>query len=153
MLRLILGMVSLNMKLLLGWDIKMITDRILASEVVKIARSLLASPLDGMNKPRAVKLVNNILHRHTSGLFRDEDWSHVNKLFDVLRNEGIDYELTDAKYTQNEKGVPTAKTWRFTIEFTNDRGRPTILYGIITAAGAGSVEYPLDRYDLVAYVS
>ena len=59
----------------------------------------------------------------------------------------------DDEYSKNESGIPSSKTWRFEIDFMNDKGRPTKLFGIIVASGAGSVKDPLDKYDITAYVS
>jgi len=49
--------------------------------------------------------------------------------------------------------VPMRKIWQFEIPFTSERGRKGTLYGRVVAAGAGSVEEPLDKYDVTAYVS
>ena len=35
------------------------------------------------------------------------------------------------------------------MDFLNDKGRPTILYGVVVAAGCGSSSDPLSKYDLV----
>lgn len=128
-------------------------SRTAAVELLRVARSLMASPLDGMNKAKAARLVNNLMSPLTKGFFRDEDWSNVNKIWKALTQEGIDFTITKTEYLQDRNGIPNAKVWSFQIEFLNERSKPTILYGVVTASGAGSVENPLDRYDLVAYVS
>ena len=64
--------------------------------------------------------------------------------------------MTGAKYeeemnTRSDGGrfsVPVRKIWTFEVKFVNNRDKDDILYGRITAAGAGSVEDPLDRYDV-----
>jgi len=50
-------------------------------------------------------------------------------------------------------GVDVRKVWTFEIEFINARGKRDTLYGVLTAAGAGSVQEPLSKYDVTAYVS
>ena len=65
----------------------------------------------------------------------------------------INWVMTDNKYRHDERGRPSAKEWKFEVYFHDKNQRFKTLYGIVIAAGAGSVEDPLDRYDLVAYVS
>jgi hypothetical protein len=109
--------------------------------------------LNGMTKPKAARIVNNILSSKSKGLFSDTDWSGIANVFKALRANGINYELKSNEYSHNEAGIPSSKTWRFEIEFINDKGRPTTLYGVVVAAGSGSVKDPLDKYDITAYVS
>lgn len=125
----------------------------LASEIVKVARSLLETSLDGMTRQKAVRKVNEVLSRHTKGFFRDEDWRNVNVIWKDLTAEGIDWTLEDTKYDHNREGVPTSKTWKFKVDFKNESGRSMTIYGVVVAAGAGTVADPLGRYDLTAYVS
>ena len=48
-------------------------------------------------------------------------------------------------------GNPNAKTWYVQVDYNDKRGRPQSIYGRVRAAGAGTVEDPLSRYDIVAY--
>jgi hypothetical protein len=127
----------------------------LASEVIKIAKTILGtSSLDGMNRRQAARKVSEVLKRHTKGFFRDESWMPVNATWKALTDEGIDWTLEKSFYnSDSQTRVPTSKTWEFWVDFQNEKGRPMKLYGVIVAAGAGSVEDPLSRYDIVAYVS
>lgn len=121
----------------------------------RIARSFVAaSSLDGMKKPKAMRKVNEVLSRHTKGFFRDEDWSNVKRaVWDELEREGITYSITSAEYQKDDRGVPVSKTWKLQIEWVNDRGQAQTMYGVVVAAGAGTVEDPMSRYDLTAYAS
>ena len=121
----------------------------------RISRSFVAaSSLDGMSRVRAVRKVNDVLSRHTKGFFRDEDWSNVKRtVWDELDREGITYTITSADYQTDGRGVPVSKTWKLQIEWVNDRGQDQTMYGVVIAAGAGTVEDPMSRYDLVAYCS
>ena len=52
--------------------------------------------------------------------------------------------------------VPVRKIWSFEIHFLNNigkEGKAAVIHGNITAAGAGSVEDPLDRYDVTVTLS
>jgi len=134
--------------------------RELAKEIVKLAKEVISESdlmekngLNGMSKVQAKRFVNGLLAKHTKGLFRDESWVPINKTFRELLNQNVLYELTETRYHQDDRGEPNSKDWRFEIPFVNDKGRETILYGIITAHGAGTVEDPLSRYDITAYVT
>ena len=126
----------------------------IASELIAVAKSLMGSAgLNGMNNREARKFVNALLHKHTGGLFRDEYWAPITKTFKLLSEHEIEYEIQKTEYTQDANGNPDSKTWTFEIEFTNDKGRPTKIHGRIVASGAGTVNDPLSRYDVVAYAN
>ena len=109
--------------------------------------------LDGLSKPAAKNYVNKLLSKYTKGMFSDEYWNGVENIWKALHDENVDFTVSKSDYHHDEKGVPTSKTWKFQINFNDNREKPVILYGIVTAAGAGTVSEPLSKYDLVAYVS
>jgi hypothetical protein len=122
-------------------------------EEKKNAGKKTASALDGMPNMKARRIVNNILIRATpKGIVRDSDWSHINLIWKALKEEHIEYTLSSADYRHDEQGRPSAKEWKFTIEFTNNNGKPTTLFGNITAHGAGNLEDLMERYDVTALV-
>ena len=103
--------------------------------------------LNGMNNAKARNIVGKIARGafHT-GLYKDESWEGVTKIFNAFKVSNIDYDLVEAKYSPEFPN--TWKRWVVDFPFINDRGIQTKLQGTIMAAGAGSVEQPLDRYDL-----
>ena len=107
------------------------------------------SSLDGQTKTKALKIIGEILRKHSKGFFQDEYWIPVHDIFSELTFHGIDYVLISADYD----GKMTSKRWNMSFEFINDKGKNIIIYGNIIASGAGSVENPLSRYDLVGYCS
>jgi len=112
-----------------------------------------ASPLDGMPNEKARRIVNNILNRAApKGIVRDSDWSHINLIWKALKGEHIEYTLSSADYRHDEQGRPSAKEWKFVIEFTNNNGKPTTLFGNITAHGAGNLDDLMEKYDVTALV-
>lgn len=125
----------------------------ITKDILKLAKSLLAEStgLNGMNNREAKKFLNYLLEKHTKGYFNDESWAPVHKTFKELDKHSISYDIQSSKY-RKENGIPVAKRWMFTVNFINDRGRPAKLNGTIVASGAGSVDDPLDRYDVVAYI-
>jgi DNA-directed RNA polymerase subunit RPC12/RpoP len=115
---------------------------------VKDIMNEVISPISDMDKRRAVKWLYNNVVKNTNGLFKDEYWEPINKFFKDIRDMGIDIELVGNKYHHNDNGTPDSKWWRFRIQFTTDKYKVGIINGIITAHGAGSVQNPLDKYDI-----
>jgi hypothetical protein len=103
-----------------------------------------------MRKTQAVKYLYKLIGRTADGFFRDESWRPIHAIFKIFRDNDIPYDITKAEYRQPDwpARMPTGKVWHIEIPFLNQRGRENIIYGTITAAGAGSVEDPLDRYDV-----
>jgi hypothetical protein len=103
--------------------------------------------LNGMSNQKARTYVGNVARKafHT-GIYRDDSWQPVAAIYKALDNAGIDYDMTGSQYSPEFPN--TYKKWELTFKFTNDKGRPSELHGQIMAAGAGSVEQPLDRYDM-----
>lgn len=106
-----------------------------------------SSVLNGMNNARARKLVGDVVRKaYHTGLYKDDHWEGVKQIYHALDQAGIDYDLLNAKYSPEFPN--TWKRWNLSFKFTNDKGRETELFGTIIASGAGSVEQPLDRYDM-----
>ncbi|MCK9369207.1 hypothetical protein M0R04_04650 [Candidatus Dojkabacteria bacterium] len=101
-----------------------------------------------MTRNTAKNRVNKILHESSKGIFSDDSWNQIHNIFRELSENGFQADIMSTMYHQNVYGIPISKEWR--IQITVETGKP--LNGIITAHGAGSVEYPLDRYDISAYV-
>jgi hypothetical protein len=142
-----------------GWPIKldvMVTPSSLSSEPVKLAKELMAGTglgLEGVSNNKAKKFLNDLMARHTKGVFKDDSWEPVHALFEEFKKQNINYTIVSTEYKDNERGTPTAKEWRVEFDFTNDKGRPTKLYGMIRASGMGTLDDVLARYDIVSYVS
>ena len=119
------------------------------------------NPLDGKSNVAARSFVNRILSNNckTPGggtLFSDNYWAGITQIFNGLKAANIDYVTTGAQYIkdpQDPSGMPKSKEYKFEVRFTNNKGRPTVLYGIATAHGAGTTQDPLSRYDITAYAN
>lgn len=113
------------------------------------------NPLDGMRKPQALRTVNDILRRHTSGLFRDQYWKPIQDIRKDFERANIPLEALEGsgKYEKNNQGEPISKIWRYQVEFRNEKDSLIGIYIRIVAAGAGPVNNPLEVYDVVAYAS
>ena len=115
------------------------------------------SALDGMPRRKVVALVNKVIGRsNLRGFFSDQYWKPIQGIWKNFERAGIPFAITKSDYEHEQMGgqrVPVRKVWRFEVEFKNDRGRPTTVYGQVVAAGAGSVDDPLDKYDVTAYAN
>lgn len=116
-----------------------------------------ASALDGMPRRKVMELVNKVIGQsHLNGFFSDQYWKPIQGLWKNFEKAGIPFGITKSDYEHEEMGgqrVPVRKVWRFEVEFLNERGRPTTVYGQVVAAGAGPVDDPLAKYDVTAYAN
>jgi hypothetical protein len=99
-------------------------------------------------KAQVIKYLYKLIGNTADGFFHDETWEPIHKIFQTFRDANVAYGITDSRYIQNVDGVLIAKVWKLEITFIDKKGTDQTLYGTITAAGAGSVEYPLERYDV-----
>jgi hypothetical protein len=105
----------------------------------------------------ARKAINKILAAGTvnekGGHFFDDDyWKPVHKMFNDLNAAGFDFTIEKAQYVtacDQDFDLPTRKEWHIEVQAL---GYYNSFPGIITAHGAGTVDYPLSRYDVTAFV-
>lgn len=118
-------------------------------------RATMTNVLNGLRKSKVVNVVNHLIDPHTKGFFRDEYWTPVTAIRKELDRNGIEYTALPGTgaYTHNQEGKPISKSWKYEIEFVNDRGNLDVVYLHITASGAGSVDDPMSVYDVVAYAN
>lgn len=130
-----------------------------ASELVRIAKELISAmpgenSLDGMNNAKARKEVNKVLQaNYPKGHLKDEDWRHVNVIWKALDAASFDWHLVDNFYDKDRDGNLERKTWKFEVDFTNDKGRPTKIYGVVVASFCGTMADPTSEYDIVTYAN
>ena len=117
------------------------------------------SSIDGMSKQRAKTLLyKQIKPFHINRLYKDDYWEGPKNVWQTFDRLGLNWAIDKSEY-QYEKGkgardqMPIRKVWWFTIWFDNDKAKQQKFFGQLTAAGAGSVEDPLDKYDLVVIIS
>lgn len=125
-----------------------------AERVARVVTAMMPveNALDGMTNVQARRNVNQLLEHYTKGLFRDDTWEAVDRIWKAMTAGQLDWTMTGAEYYNGDDGMPRGKIWKFEVRFVNKNGRPTTLHGRVIAAGAGSVDNPLDRYDLTALV-
>ena len=117
------------------------------------------SSIDGMSKQRAKTLLyKQIKPFHINRLYKDDYWEGPKNIWTVFDQLGLNWAIDKSEY-QYDKGkgardqMPIRKVWWFTIWFDNDKDKQQKFFGQLTAAGAGSVQDPLDKYDLVVIIS
>lgn len=105
-------------------------------------------------KQNAIRYIYNKIN--TKGIFRDTDWSGLRKVTDQIRNLGVDLTIAPTNdswhksgYAVNDKNIPTEKRYDIEISFKNIDNKEIVIKGQIACQGAGSVEDPLDAYDIV----
>ncbi len=104
-----------------------------------------------ISKKRLIKKLYDLITPHTRGFFHDESWQPIHKVWEIFNETGLDWNITGSRYDGSMP--PERKEWKFEINFTNNRGRPDKIYGNIVAAGGGSVEDPLERFDVTVVMS
>lgn len=111
------------------------------------------SSLDGKTKQAAKNFLFGIIGTRFNGFFSDQFWRPVKWFYNEMNKKGIDWKSTENFYTKNKSGQPEKKTWKLEFPFSDNKGKKQVLYGNIVASGAGSVDDPLDKYDLTFTVS
>lgn len=109
------------------------------------------NPLDNMTPAQAKKAANKAIpHDRIKGFFTDKSWQGVQRIWDAFNEAGLNWGIMGSEYS-NDNGVPDGKNWQVEVTFTDKRGNPATIYGTVRASGAGTIEDPLSRYDVVAY--
>lgn len=111
------------------------------------------SAIDGMSKQKAKNELYKATKPHWyNRIYKDAYWEGPHNIFKEFDKMNLNWHLEKAEYKQ-EHGVNVRKEWKFQIIFDNDKGKQNMLYGHLTASGAGSVDDPLEKYDLIFVVS
>lgn len=121
--------------------------RILIKE--EMQKLLTESEIDGVSsKTTAIRKIYKGVGNVAKGIHSDDHWKPINQgIFKRFDDMGLDWNLEDTEY-QKEDGVPTRKIWKFEIRFTKKNGKLAKIGGHVTAAGAGTVDDPLSKYDV-----
>lgn len=112
------------------------------------------SILDGSDRRQGLAIANKVIQSaKLQGLFADDHWEPVQRIWSALTKAGIDFSQEKNWYEKDKQGNPSSKTWTFQVNWKGPNDKPLTAYGRVVASGAGSVREPLDRYDVTAYVS
>lgn len=109
-------------------------------------------------KRGAINYIYKVVNPYTRGFFRDFAWENVNKVFNTIRNLGVDLEVdTDKskggdyhKVQQSGNHVTKYKQWNLEITFTNKYDQDFKITGRLIASDASDVGslHDFERYDM-----
>lgn len=88
-----------------------------------------------------------------NSIYKDDSWEKVTKMVKDLDKILPNLNVIEAKYRHNEAGVPDGKRWFYVGVIEDSKKKKWVVVLNVTAHGAGSVEDPLDRYDITAVVN
>ena len=109
----------------------------------------MVDPLNGKSKQSAKNYLYKLVEPYTKNIYSDIYWQPIHAIWKSFTDNNIDWEMTrSSQYFKDEQGNPIRKEWYFKITFSNNRQKPTEIYGTVTAAGAGTVQDPLGKYDV-----
>ncbi len=107
---------------------------------------------DGLSKQRLKTMIYKAIKKFTHNkVYHDTYWEGPQDIWNAFGELDLNWSFSASPQYKHEKGytMPVRKEWYFEIFWQNDKGKQMKLGGMLTAAGAGSVDEPLERYDLV----
>lgn len=117
-----------------------------------ISESKTGMGIDGLSKAKVKTLIYKETKKCTyNKLYKDQFWQGPKCIWDTFDKLDLNWQIDSSDYKNyNNKGgiMPDTKEWKFTIIFDNDKKKTIKQSGLVTASGAGSVEDPLEKYDL-----
>jgi hypothetical protein len=88
-----------------------------------------------------------------NSIYKDNSWENVTKMVNELERILPNLSVVEAKYGHDEYGVPCRKFWTYAGAIDNGKGKKYAVIADVTAHGAGSVDDPLDRYDITCVIN
>ena len=124
--------------------------------IEKIARRITAGDIDTkLFWAKSKQTAKNIIYRNVQtlikGIFRDDDWRYVNRVFDRLRRLGLQVVVTvkNGGYFEDRRTHKTAgKKYDFTLSYVNIQGKTFKFDGQLICSFCGSVNDPTQAYDI-----
>jgi predicted nucleic-acid-binding Zn-ribbon protein len=106
--------------------------------------------IDGLSKSKVKTLIYKETKKCTyNKLYKDQSWQGPQCIWDTFDKLDLNWQIDSSDYKNYNKGkMADAKEWKFTIMWDNDKGKSIKQSGLVTASGAGSVDDPLEKYDL-----
>lgn len=118
------------------------------------------SAIDGKSKQSAKNMLYKAIKKHhINRIYKDEYWEGPKNIWKTFDQLNLNWQIDSSRYVKGDSKMGTnpmvdvAKEWRFTIWFDNNKGKQQKLYGQLIASGAGSVEDPLEKYDIIVVIS
>lgn len=122
----------------------------------KIAKLIRLAEMNMNIDPKLLKIkskqglkayIYRITDKLTRGAFKDNDWSNVKKVFEVIDKAGLDINW----WVENGGYSPdgTRKTYQFEINFKNEYGTKFNFKGQLICSLFGTLSDPTERYDMI----
>jgi len=105
---------------------------------------------DGLSKQKLKTLIYKETKKCTHNkIYKDSYWEGPKCIWDTFNKLNLNWTMLGSKYRHDKKGKTEAKEWEFEIHWNDNKGKFKKTGGYLVAAGTGTVEDPLSRYDLV----
>ena len=111
---------------------------------------------DGLSKAKLKTMIYKATKKCTyNKLYSDSYWQGPQCVWDAFDKLDLNWHITKSEYKNNKDDhkmgieMPTRKEWHFEIMWDDNKGKYKKMQGYLTAAGAGTAEDPLGKYDLV----
>jgi hypothetical protein len=104
------------------------------------------------SKQALISHIYQNINEYTKSIYNDNYWQGPQQVWAALDRMGVGWSISDTNYI-HDAGKPVGKRWKFVVEAKTETGRPITAWGVLTASGAGSVEDPLDKYDITVVLS
>lgn len=112
--------------------------------------------VDGLSKAKVKTLIYKETKKCTHNkLYSDRYWQGPKCIWNTFDKLNLNWNINNTQYKNNKDDesmdikLPTRKEWYFEIMWRGPKGKKMKMGGHLTAAGAGSVDEPLSKYDLV----
>jgi len=113
---------------------------------------------DGLSKARLKTLLYKETKKITTNkIWKDTAWNGPQAIWDTFNRLNLGWHMTKSEYKRYKDDqamgvkMPSSKEWQFEI-FWNSKegglGKHMKMGGVVTAAGAGSIDDPLSKYDV-----
>jgi hypothetical protein len=113
---------------------------------------------DGLSKQRLKTLLYKETKKCTyNKLYKDTAWNGPQCIWDTFNKLDLAWNFTNVSYKNNKDDaamgikMPTRKEWQFEIYWNSKEGglgKHMKMGGVVTAAGAGTIDDPLSKYDV-----
>lgn len=126
----------------------------IASDLVRIAKALLAEENEGMipvipfkTKSAVHKFIRESVDDLVKGYHHDDAWQDIHAIWKRLRDMGFDLvvDVKDGGYSADGK----SKTYHFSFPVKNSEGKEIPVKGQVVAFAAGTTDDPWKSYDMI----
>lgn len=123
----------------------------LAHEITRLAQLLSKKRDQKLFNLKSKSAIKNYIYKVTEpltkGIFRDENWSNVMRVFNAINDLGVDFDWWVENGGYSVDG--SRKEYMFRITLVNTQQKKFEIDGCLTCAFCGTVDDPKNAYDMV----